>query len=105
MIGAVLGGIAGQGFGGAVLGGLLFAGALWVLVFVAKRSGAWHPNSRPLVWTVVGAIVGAGVGSIASVAENVPLLYAVRTWAIFLGGLAGAYCWVCRFIARRPQVD
>lgn len=105
IIGAVLGGIAGQGIAGAIFGGLLFAGTLWVLTFLAKRSGAWHPNSRPLVWTLVGAIAGAAIGAGASVVENVPFLYAVQTWSIFIGGLAGIYCWICRFIARRPQLD
>jgi hypothetical protein len=105
LIGAVLGGIVEQGIAGAIFGGLLFAGFLWVLAFIAKRSGAYDANSRPLIWTLIGAIIGAAIGAVASMIEPVPFLYAVKTWAIFLGGLAGIYCWICRFIARRPKGD
>lgn len=101
MIGAVLGGVAGQGFGGAIVGALLFGGSLWLLSKGAKKTGAYHRDARPLVWLLGGACTGAVVGAVLSLAGSDPLWFAVRTWAIFLGGLSGGFCWMARAAARR----
>jgi len=103
MIGAVLGGIGGQGLAGAIFGGLFFGGGLWAVSFVARKSGAWDRDARPLVWLMWGAALGAVVGALFSILGREPFLYSVQTWAIFLGGLAGLFCWICRFAARREQ--
>lgn len=101
MIGAPLGGIAGQGIGGAILGALIFGGTLWFFSAIAKRTGAYHRDSRPMVWTASGAAVGAAIGVILSITSGEPLWYAVKTLAIFLGGLSGIFCWISRGSARR----
>lgn len=101
MIGAVLGGIAGQGIGGAIFGSLFFGGGLWLFSKVAKLTGAYHRDSRPLRWLIGGAIVGAAIGAFISIAGSDPFWFAVQTWAIFLGGISGGYCWIARGAARR----
>lgn len=101
LIGALLGGVAGQGLGGAILGALVFGGGLWIISKVARLTGAYHRDARPLVWLVGGAAAGVVVGAVMSAIEGAPLMYAVRTWAIFLGGLSGLFCWIARGSARR----
>ncbi|MFN7917389.1 MAG: hypothetical protein U0Q55_18735 [Vicinamibacterales bacterium] len=101
LIGALLGGIVGQGFGGAIVGGLVFGGGLWFMANVAKRTGAYHRDARPLVWTAGGAAVGVAIGAFVSMTAGGPFWIAVQTWAIFLGGLSGLFCWIARGSARR----
>lgn len=101
LIGAVLGGIAGQGLGGAVVGALVFGGSLWLLANIAKRTGAYHRDARPIVWLIGGACTGAVLGAVLSLFGSDPFWFAVRTWAIFLGALSGGYCWLARGAARR----
>ena len=101
MIGAPLGGIIGQGAWGAVMGALLFGGTLWLFSMFAKRTGAYHRDSRPIVWMAWGAAAGVAVGAFLSVTSGEPFWLAAQTWAIFLGGLSGLFCWISRGSARR----
>ncbi|MFN7981289.1 MAG: hypothetical protein U0Q11_05475 [Vicinamibacterales bacterium] len=101
LVGALLGGIVGQGLGGAILGGLTCGGGLWPVSKVAKLTGAYHRDARPLVWAAGGAATGVAVGALLSVTTDEPFWFAVRTWAIFLGGLSGLFCWIARGSARR----
>jgi hypothetical protein len=101
LIGALLGGIVGQGLGGAILGGLAFGGGLWFVSKFAKLTGAYHRDARPLMWTASGAAAGVAIGALLSVTAGEPFWFAVRTWAIFLGGLSGLFCWIARGSARR----
>lgn len=101
LIGALLGGIAGQGLGGALFGALVLGGGLWLVAKVAKLTGAYHRDARPLVWTAGGAAAGVAIGSFLSVTAGEPFWFAVRTSAIFLGGLSGLFCWIARGSARR----
>ena len=101
LIGAVLGGGFGQGLGGAILGGLTCGGGLWLVAKVAKLTGAYHRDARPLVWTASGAAAGVAIGAFLSMTAGEPFWFAVRTWAIFLGGLSGLFCWIARGSARR----
>ena len=101
LVGALLGGIVGQGIGGALVGGLACGGGLWLLSVVAKRTGAYHRDSRPLVWTAGGAVVGAVIGACLFVAAGAPLWPSVQNWAIAIGGVSGLFCWIARGSARR----
>lgn len=101
LIGALLGGIAGQGLGGAILGGVTFGGGLWFVSKVAKLTGAYHRDARPLVWAAGGAAAGVVIGAFVSMVSGEPFLFAVQTWAILLGGLSGLFCWIARGSARR----
>ncbi len=101
LVGALLGGIVGQGLGGAILGGLTCGGGLWLISKIAKLTGAYHRDARPLVWAASGAAAGVAIGALLAVTTDEPLWFAVRTWAIFLGGLSGLFCWIARGSARR----
>lgn len=101
LIGGLLGGIVGQGVGGALIGALVLGGGLWLIAKVAKLTGAYHRDSRPLVWTAGGAAAGVAIGAFLSVASGAPFWVAVQNWAIVLGGLSGLFCWIARGSARR----
>ena len=44
---------------------------------------------------------GVAVGAFLSVTAGGPFWFAVRTWAVFLGGLSRLFCWIARGSARR----
>ena len=88
MLGAVLGGLLGRGFVGAIVGAAMLAGPMWALGAFGRASSSAIGRGSVLTWTLIGAMGGAVLGAIIGSAGHA--MSAAINWsilgAIVLGG-------------------